>query len=180
MRNRRFRWAAICCALTLAAAALAACSSSGGKTTTSGAKGSSTSQGSSSAGHKVTLKFWQWVPGMDKAVALWNSTHPNIQVALQNIPSGGAGGYAKIHAALKAGNAPDLAQVEYQEIPGFLLDKGLVDLSQNGGAQYENKFVAWQWKQGEYNGKVYAIPQASGPMGFFYREDLFKQAGITK
>jgi multiple sugar transport system substrate-binding protein len=84
-----------------------------------------------------------------------------------------------MHAALKAGNAPDVAQVEYQEIPGFLLDNGLEDLSSYGAGQYENQFTAWQWKQCEYNGKVYCIPQASGPMGLFYREDLFKAAGIT-
>jgi multiple sugar transport system substrate-binding protein len=180
MRNRRLRWAATCCALTLAAAVVAACSSSANTSTPPAGQGSSTGSGNSTSAQKVNLTFWQWVPGMDKAVALWNSTHPNIHVTLQNIPSGGAGGYAKIHAALKAGNAPDLAQIEYQEIPGFLLDKGLVDLSQYGASQYESQFVPWQWKQGVYNNGVYAIPQASGPMGFFYRADLFRQAGITR
>jgi multiple sugar transport system substrate-binding protein len=121
----------------------------------------------------VNLTFWSWVPGVDKAVDLWNSTHPDIQVTLDKIPPGGAGGYAKMHAAVKAGNAPDLAQVEYQEIPGFLLDNELVDLSKYGASNYKSKFVGWQWQQGVFGSHVYAVPQASGPMGLFYRKDIF-------
>jgi multiple sugar transport system substrate-binding protein len=178
MRTQRLRRAAGALALTAVAAVAAACTSSGGGT--AGGPTSGQSQGSTASAGKVNLTFWQWVPGADKAVALWNQTHPDIHVTLLNIPSGGAGGYAKMHAALKAGNAPDLAQVEYQEVPGFLLDKGLADLTSAGDiGQYESQFTAWQWKQCEYNGHVYCIPQASGPMGFFYREDLFRQAGIT-
>jgi len=131
-------------------------------------------------GQKVNLQFWSWVPGIDKAVDLWNQQNPNIHVTLQQIPSGSAGGYAKMHAALKAGTAPDLAQVEYQEIPSFLMDKGLVDLSKYGADADASKFIPWQWQQGVFGGQVYAIPQASGPMGFFYRADLFAKAGITK
>jgi multiple sugar transport system substrate-binding protein len=177
MRRERLRWGTTL-ALALTVAAVAACSSSGTSNKGGGAPASQSSS-TTASNEKVNLTFWQWVPGADKAVALWNQTHPNIHVTLQNIPSGGAGGYAKMHAALKAGNAPDVAQVEYQEIPGFLLDNGLEDLSSYGAGQYENQFTAWQWKQCEYNGKVYCIPQASGPMGLFYREDLFKAAGIT-
>jgi multiple sugar transport system substrate-binding protein len=121
----------------------------------------------------VNLTFWSWVPGVDKAVDLWNSTHPDIQVKLEKIPPGGAGGYAKMHAAIKAGNAPDVAQVEYQEIPGFLLERELVDLTRYGAARHRSKFVGWQWRQGVFGGRVYAIPQASGPMGVFYRKDVF-------
>ena len=177
MRTHRVRRATSAFAVTMVAAVVAACSSSGG----TGAHASAPAPGDSAApAGKVNLTFWQWVPGADKAVDLWNRTHPNIHVTLLNIPAGNAGGYAKIHAALKAGNAPDLAHIEYQEVPTFLLDKGLEDLTDAGAAQYESKFTPWQWRQCEYNGHVYCIPQASGPMGFFYREDLFKQAGISK
>jgi multiple sugar transport system substrate-binding protein len=156
--------------------ALAACSG--------GASGTSGSQPSTIAAHKpgenVELTFWSWVPGVDKAVALWNQQNPEVQVKLEKIPSGSSGGYAKMHSALKAGSgAPDLAQVEYQEIPGFLLEKGLVDLSPYGASADQDKFVDWQWQQGAFGDGVYAIPQASGPMGFFYRADLFQKWGIA-
>ena len=129
-------------------------------------------------GEKIELTFWSWVPGVDKAVDLWNSENPDVQVKLTDKTVGSQGGYAKMHAAVKAGNAPDVAQVEYQNIPEFLLDDELVDLSEYGADDVADKFVDWQWKQVSYNNSVYAIPQASGPMGLFYRKDLFEQWGI--
>jgi multiple sugar transport system substrate-binding protein len=131
-------------------------------------------------GQKVQLVFWSWVPGVDKAVALWNSQNPDVQVKLEKIPAGSSGGYAKMHAALQAGKgAPDLAQVEYQNIPEFLLDGGLVDLSKHDVNDSQDKFIDWQWRQVAYGDGVFAVPQASGPMGFFYRSDLFKKWGIA-
>ncbi|GAA2399491.1 extracellular solute-binding protein [Actinomadura vinacea] len=130
------------------------------------------------SGEKVTLTFWAWVPGIDKAVALWNQENPDVQVNVSKIPAGGDGGYQKMHSALKAGNAPDLAQLEYEEVPGFLLAGGLEDLSRHDAAQYQNRFVDWQWQQGVFGGKPYVIPQASGPMAMFYRKDLFDKWGI--
>jgi multiple sugar transport system substrate-binding protein len=154
--------------LSAATVLVAGCSSSG-----TGAAAQANSTG------KVTLSFWSWVPGIDKAVDLWNSTHPDIQVSLDEIPAGSSGGYAKIRAALQAGNAPDLAQIEYQEIPGFLMGNGLVDLSKYGANADKSQFVSWQWNQVSYQGDAYAIPQASGPMGLFYRKDVFTKLGLT-
>src|SRR5207247_8218937 len=117
---------------------------------------------------------------VDKAVNLWNSQNPDVQVKLENIPAGSSGGYAKMHAALQAGKgAPDLAQVEYENIPEFLLEDGLVDLTKYGVKDSQSKFVDWQWKQVAYGDGVYAVPQASGPMGLFYRADLFQKWGIA-
>ncbi|MEQ4302966.1 extracellular solute-binding protein [Plantactinospora sp. B6F1] len=136
-------------------------------------------EGARKPGEKITMTFWSWVPGVDKAVDLWNSKNPEVQVKLEKIPAGSSGGYAKMYSALEAGTgAPDLAQVEYQEIPGFLLEDGLVDLTKYGAKDDAGKFVEWQWQQTVFNGGVYAIPQASGPMGFFYRQDLFSRWGI--
>ena len=170
MGTHRLRWS-IAAIFAAVATLLAACSS--------GSSGDGADATALQPGQKVDLQFWSWVPGIDQAVNLWNQQHPDIHVTLQKIPAGSSGGYAKIHAALKAGDAPDLAQVEYQEIPSFLLDNGLMDLSKYGADQYANKFVPWQWRQGVYGGQVYAIPQASGPMGLFYRADLFTKYGIT-
>ncbi|HEX2131615.1 MAG TPA: sugar ABC transporter substrate-binding protein [Actinophytocola sp.] len=130
-------------------------------------------------GEKITMTFWSWVPGVDKAVALWNSENPEVQVKLEKIPAGNQGGYAKMHSALKSGEAPDLAQVEYQVIPEFLLEGGLVDLKPLGVAERQGDFVDWQWEQGVFGEGVYAVPQASGPMAMFYREDLFTKWGIA-
>ena len=127
---------------------------------------------------KVNLTFWSWVPGIDKVVDLWNQENPDVHVELSNVPAGGSGGYAKMRASLTAGDPPDLAQVEYQEIPSLLVDQGLEDLTSLGIESDKSKFVDWQWQQGVFNDRVYAVPQASGPMAMFYRQDLFKKWNI--
>lgn len=126
-------------------------------------------------GEKITLSFWSWVPGIEAAIDLWNSQNPEVQVEFERIDGGTTGGYAKMFAGIKSGQAPDLAQVEYQAIPSFLLEDGLVDLAEYGAAEQADTFVGWQWKQGAVGDSVFAIPQASGPMGMFYRDDLFKK-----
>lgn len=123
--------------------------------------------------------FWSWVPGIDKAVALWNSTHPHIQVDLQDTPAGGNGTYAKMYAAIQGGRGgPDLAQIEYQELPGFVLENGMADLGPLGMDARSADFVDWQLAQCSFEGHIYAIPQASGPMGLFYRKDIFDELGV--
>jgi multiple sugar transport system substrate-binding protein len=129
-------------------------------------------------GEKITLEFWSWAPGIDKAVDLWNSENPDVQVKLSTIPAGSAGGYQKMYSALKAGNAPDLAHVEYQELPSFLLADGVEELTQYGAFDAEDEFVDWQWDQVSFGDEVYAIPSASGPMAMFYRQDLLDKWGI--
>jgi multiple sugar transport system substrate-binding protein len=133
---------------------------------------------SSSSGGVTHLTFWTWVPNISNAVNLFNKTHKNIQVTLDTIPTGASGGYAKMLDAVKAGNAPCDAQVEYQEIPTFLLQGALVNIK-SYAASAQHTFVPWQWNQGVFNGGLYAIPQASGPMALFYRKDVFSRDGIT-
>src|SRR5579875_1717453 len=115
----------------LVALPLAAC---GGSTS-----GGNSSSGSTSTG-PVNLTFWSWVPGIDKSVALWNQTHPNIHVTVNNVGSGPAE-YDKLFTAIKANNEPDLGQVEFQYLPTFEATGGLVDLSQYGAAAVKNDFV---------------------------------------
>src|SRR6202451_826785 len=148
------------------ALALAACSSGGSSSTPAASTG------------KVTLTFWSWVPGISQSVNLWNKSHPDIHVNLDETTSGVAGTYAKMYSALQAGNAPDLGQIEYATLPNFEHVGGLVDLSQYGADSIKQDFVPWTWGQVTQGGAVYAIPQDTGPMGLFYRADLFKKYGL--
>jgi len=163
-RGRRLLASATAAVTLGVALALAACSSSGSPSTSSG---------------KVTLTFWTWVPGISQSVSIWNKSHPDIQVNVDETTSGGAGTYAKMFSALQAGNAPDLGQVEYSVLPNFEHVGGLTNLSQYGAASVKQDFVPWTWGQVTQGGTVYAIPQDTGPMGLFYRSDLFKKYGLT-
>jgi multiple sugar transport system substrate-binding protein len=163
---RRFapRFALVSFALVLMAS-LAACG------------GGSSSPSSSSSTGPVTLTLWDWVPGAANSVALWNSTHPNIQVKLENVGAGPTE-YNKLYTAIKANNEPDLAQVEFQLLPTFESTGSLVDLSQYGANDVKDQFVPWTWKQVTLGNAVYSIPEDSGPMAMYYREDIFKKYNL--
>jgi ABC-type glycerol-3-phosphate transport system substrate-binding protein len=150
---------------------LAACSNSE-------APGRYTTQAKMSTGQRVNLTFWTWLP-VQPVVDIWNKANPDIQVTVNVIPSGSSGGYQKMYAALRVGNAPDVAHVEYQELPAFMLVQGLSDLTPYGVEKYKADYVPWQWEQGVFGSGVYTLPWASGPMAMFYRTDLFKEYGIT-
>ena len=135
--------------------------------------GSSSSSSSSSTG-PVNLTYWSWIPGMDKQVALFNQTHPNIHVTLQNVGAGPLE-YNKLFTAIKANNEPDLSQIEFQTLPQFETTGSLVDISQYGANSVKNQFPSWMWNEVELGNAVYAIPQDGGPMALFYRADIFQK-----
>lgn len=140
---------------------------------------SSTGNSGGSGGGLVKLNFASWVPGVDKAVAMFNSSHPNIQVSVQSVPAGNNGTYAKFLTEIQAKNAPDLGQVEYQFLPTFEGTGGLLDMSAYNAASIKNQFVPWTWSQSTQGSAIYAIPQDTGPMAMFYRSDLFKKYNIA-
>lgn len=127
----------------------------------------------------VNLTFWSWVPNLNTSVDLFNKTHPTIHVTWDKVVAGGLGSYAKMFTAIKANNAPDLGQVEYQFLPTFISTGGLVDLAKYGATSIKDRFVPWTWGQVAFGNSVYAIPQDTGPMGMFYRADLFKKYHIA-
>jgi multiple sugar transport system substrate-binding protein len=152
------------------------------KSDSGGGSGASAKSGDCKpSGGKVNLNFWTWVPGIDKAVKVWNQQNANIQVKVKETPAGNAGTYQNMFNALKAGNAPDLAQVEYDSLPSFRLQDGLTNLAPCGVAARKGDFVDWTYGQVSFNEEnaAYAVPQDTGPMAFYYRKDLFKKYGIT-
>ena len=136
------------------------------------------SSSTSTASGPVNLTFWSWVPGIQSAIDQWNTANPNIHVTLNAVTSGQGGTYAKMLTAIKANNAPDLGQIEYQFLPTFEGTGGLADISSYGAASSKSLFVPWTWSQSTQGNAVYAVPQDTGPMALYYRKDLFTQYGI--
>ncbi|WBB99217.1 MULTISPECIES: extracellular solute-binding protein [unclassified Solwaraspora] len=158
--------------------ALTACSS--GDSGDSGS-GSGAATDCSPAEGPVTLDFTSWIPGIEQVVEVWNEQNPDIQVNVQTGPNGNGGTYQNFFNQLRAGNAPDLGQIEYDALPSFRVQDGLVDL----GAcdivlDAQDQFVDWTWGQVSFGevGSAYAVPQDAGPMALFYRADLFEANGI--
>ncbi len=171
-RQRSARTVALSTAVVVMAL-VSGCSSSTG--------GTGTAQGGSdrTAGGTVRLDFWGWAPGYDQSVALFDKTHPGIQVAFHKIPSGSKGGYTKMLTAAEAGNAPCLAQVGYETMPSFAAAGALTDVTRYM-APDRKQFAAWTWNQVTIGGKTYGAPVDTAPMALIYRKDLFAEYGITK
>ena len=158
-------------AVAASVAVLAGCSSSSPSTKTSAAS-------CAPAKGKVTLQYWNTVPGMDKVVALWNKKNPDIQVSTKNISNDQ---YGTLSNALKAGKAPDLSQVGYDELPNLRTQNAFVDASACSAATAAKaKFVPWTWSQTSFgNTGVFALPQDTGPMALYVRSDIFKKYDIA-
>ncbi|MFC7593680.1 ABC transporter substrate-binding protein [Terrabacter sp. GCM10028922] len=140
--------------------------------------GGGSSEAGSASGEKVTVEFWGAAIGLDKSVALWNKSHPNVQVKYSQIPPGSSGGYSKMQNAVKAGNAPCLGQVGYDTMPTFVATGAVADVSEYANAS-KDQFVPWAWQMASVGEKVFGIPTDIGPMALYYRADLYKKFGIT-
>jgi multiple sugar transport system substrate-binding protein len=131
----------------------------------------------SSSATKVT--FWAWVPGLGRAVNTFNKTHPSICVTLSDVGAGNPE-YTKISDALKAGSgAPDVAEVEFDELPSYEITHNVVNLAKYGANQFKSSFVPWAWQEVSQGSSVYAMPSDSGPMGFYYNSKLLAKYHIT-
>ena len=128
----------------------------------------------------VELNYWAWAPNLDKVVDIWNESHPDIQVTV-NKQDGGDPAITKLLTAIKAGNgAPDLIQAEYQKIPTLVSSDALLDISDTVDPAVKDEFSEGTWNAVTLGGDaVYAIPQDSGPMMFYYRADIFSDLGIA-
>jgi multiple sugar transport system substrate-binding protein len=160
--HRRRTWSGTLAAVAAATVALTACS--GGN-----------SSNSSEPAHDgpVHIKVWAWYPEFKGVVDLFNKTHKDVQIDWTNAGAGGDE-YTKLQTALKAGKgAPDVAMLEFQELPTINLTKHLVDMGQYGANDIKGDFVDWAWQQVSDGDKVYAIPVDAGPMGLLYRQDIF-------
>jgi multiple sugar transport system substrate-binding protein len=168
---------------------LAACSSggssssAGGGTTSSPASSASPSvsvvAGGSCSSGATKILFWAWVPGMGRAVTEFNKTHPNICVTQEDVGAGDPQ-YVAITNALKAGSgAPDVAEIEFDELPSFEVTHQVVNLVPYGANNYKSKFTPWAWDEVSQGNAVYAIPGDAGPMAFYYNTKLLAQYHIT-
>jgi len=172
---------------------LAACSS-GGSSSSSAAGGATSSApassasasptvtvvaGSSCSANATKILFWAWVPGMGRAVTEFNKTHPNICVTQEDVGAGDPE-YVAITNALKAGSgAPDVAEVEFDELPSFEVTHNVLNLVPYGANNYKNDFTPWAWSEVSQGTGVYAMPGDAGPMAFYYNSALLAKYHIT-
>jgi multiple sugar transport system substrate-binding protein len=176
MRTKTLRRVALTTASVLALGlSLAACASGG---SSSGGSGSADDI-ESALDEGGTITYWSWTPSAEAQVAAFEKAYPKVDVKLVNAGTN-TDEYTKLQNAITAGSgAPDVAQVEYYAIPQFALSDSLVDLSSYGFADLEDQYSAGPWSSVAFDGKIYGLPQDSGPMAMFYNKTVFDQYGIA-
>jgi multiple sugar transport system substrate-binding protein len=131
--------------------------------------------GSGEESGPVTLEYWAWAPGIEDVVAVWNENNPDIQVNV--VEAAGADDMvAKLLAAQRAGEGPDLAQAEYQKLPNLVVSDVAMDISEYAD-QFTGDYTEGALSLVTVGEGIYAVPQDTGPMIFMYRKDIFDANG---
>jgi multiple sugar transport system substrate-binding protein len=157
-----------------------ACGSSG--LPAAGSAGSTVAASATAAGCKAgatVVTFWGWSAGYNLVVDEFNKTHPDICVELDNAGATTTE-YTKLTNALTAkSGTPDVAQIEYFELPSFEVTNSLVDLTQYGIDSAKSNEAGWAWDEVSSGSAVYAMPVDAGTMALYYNQKEFSAAGIT-
>lgn len=125
------------------------------------------------------VAVWAWYPKFAAVVDMFNNAHKDVQICWNNVGAG-APEYTKFTTAIAAGTgAPDVIMLENETLPGFGLQKALVDQSKYGANNIKSHFTAGAWKDASSGAAVYSIPVAAGPVGMLYRKDIFDKYGLT-
>ena len=130
-----------------------------------------------------TLTVWAWnvnVPVLERAGELFRVDNPNFELDILEISN--ADVYTRTTTALQAGGQglPDIVLMEDSRIPGYVQNHptAFVNLSERGFDAYSSEFPDFKLEVARVNGGVHAFPFDVGPVGVFYRRDLFEEANI--
>lgn len=154
------------------AAALAGCSTA--------AEGQSAAEGE--VGGKITI--WTWnAPGdgLEAAIPAFQKLYPDVEIDVQDV--GNPAIWEKITTGMAAGGQglPDVLNIGIDYMGNYVekFPDQLVDLRDFGAESLESEFPSGAWKSGSgADGAVYGIPYEVNATGFFYRSDIFEEAGV--
>ena len=158
MHSTKKRTVALLASVAALGMGLAGCGESGGSTA-----------GDTKSDGPVTITYMHRLPdsdGMTKVddiVARWNKDHPDIQVKATKFDGKAAEMIKKLETDVKAGNAPDLAQVGLAELPE-VFSKGLVQDVTAEAEKYKGDFAEGVYNLMTIDGKAYGLPQHTGPL----------------
>lgn len=134
------------------------------------------------AGGKVTI--WATninVPVLEQAGEMYKEQNPGFE--LEVVEMNNTDIDAKMSVGLLAGGQglPDAILNVDDGLSGLFnrFPDAFLNLSEQGFDEYKDQFPAYKWSNVTYEGDAYAFPFDAGPVGVFYRKDLFEQAGVN-
>lgn len=174
-RNAARRAVFALAATALSVGALTACSGGGA----GGSNGGSPDDIEKALEEGGEITYWSWTPSAEAQVEAFQKKYPNVKVNYVNAGTN-TEEYTKLQNAIKAGSgAPDVVQIEYYAFPQFALSDSLLDLAPYGFGDLAGDYSPGTWGSVEFDGKIYGLPQDSGPMALFYNKEVFDQFGIA-
>ncbi len=137
----------------------------------------------------VQVSFWYGLGGqlgndVQLLVKQFNATHPGIHVTAtyQGSYSGGGPEQQKLLAAIRAGDAPDVAQMEVHSMPVFAAAGRLLPLTHLMMASKADKpgdFLTGMLVSTQYKGVYYGVPFNRSVPVLYYNKTLFAKARIA-
>jgi ABC-type glycerol-3-phosphate transport system substrate-binding protein len=127
---------------------------------------------------KASIEVWSWASeALSVVTPTFQELYPNVEVTYTNLP------HAEVHdkasVAIAAGTgAPDVFSIDGAMLQRFIKAGGLLDMTEVIGACTDD-FPAYKIAEATGpQGKLYAIPWDMGPMGLYYRKDLWEAKGF--
>jgi len=127
---------------------------------------------------KIVAWAWEAAKGtLEAGMVGFNEEYPDIEV--EWVVYSPADVYINLPLTLTAGEgAPDVCLVENSHLLQMVELGGLLDITEQV-QPYIESVNAYKWKECVKDGKYYAVPQDSGPVGMYYRRDVFDKAGLA-
>ncbi|MGO4572107.1 extracellular solute-binding protein [Microvirga sp. 2TAF3] len=134
------------------------------------------------AASAVEIEYWQYVfdtrvKAMDQLIQKFQAANPDIKVKHTTFPY--AEYQTKVAAAVTAGQGPDVVQLFYGWVDGFLAGKLIQPLPKDAfpHEKIEAEFfpIVTAMKR---NGEYYGLPTAVRSLALFYNKKAFQAAGL--
>ncbi len=129
-----------------------------------------------------TIEVWGWnvaASSLQVTADLFMERYPNVEVIVSDI--GRTDVYDRVTVGLSAGGEglPDVIQLD-ERLPSFSYNfpGGFMDLTELM-EPYMDEIDPSKVPVISHEGSIIAAPWDSGPVGVFYRRDLFEQAGVS-
>ncbi|WEV42458.1 sugar ABC transporter substrate-binding protein [Bifidobacterium sp. ESL0682] len=123
--------------------------------------------------NRTVITVWSWEPSMKAEAQDFEKANPDIRVEIKS-----TSGYDNLNSAIQDGyNMPDVVQLEYYALPQYAVSGQLRDITDETQG-YGDNYTPGTWSSVHMNGRAYGVPMDSGPMAFFYNDDVFQQAGV--
>jgi multiple sugar transport system substrate-binding protein len=140
-------------------------------------------QSTASASGTVHLTYTLWDPneevGYKQSIAVFEKSHPNIQVTVEQIPY--AAYQTKLQEEFASGSGPDLFWINTPWLSTWIKDGFLVNLAPDikkaniNSSQYYSSL----WQLHTYKGAIYGIPKDWDTIAIYYNENYMAAHHLT-